>query len=70
MENNNFWSIQFYKEKHWKYWAVWENLWYVQVSYEYVIVFRLKERCTATTSALSVYFGADIQTVILDTISH
>lgn len=40
------------------------------ISYEYVMVLRFKGHCRATTRALSVYFGADTQTIILDTICH
>ena len=66
----SFWSIQFYKEIHGKYWVACENFSFVEVSYEYVMVAWLKRTYRANTAVSFIFFGEDTQAPTLDTIYH
>ena len=52
----SFWSIQFYNEMHEKCWGEYGNFSFVELSYEYAMVSRLKEICRANKITLSIFF--------------
>ena len=70
MEEKRFRSIQFCMEIYGKCWVVCENISFVKVSYEHVMVAWLKEIYELNTPASSIFFLGGAQAKILNTTYH
>ena len=71
MIKESFWSNQSYKEIHGEFGGgACESFSFMEVSYEYVMVARLKEIYRANIIALSIFFAGGTQAPIFDTAYH